>query len=187
MNSKAILKTGHDRGAPDRGSQPWTCSVPSRPRVLIVDDDDAVRQSLEKLLEGEDYETETAADAQEALEKFEVGRYSLVLLDLAMPRMDGWQALEWLRSQEPLLPVVLITGQRARYDRALVSGAGALIEKPLEVPRLLWIISELSEEPLENRLKRSSGVPYGFRYVSPRPSGYGYESRPAGAACPLNE
>jgi len=134
-------------------------------KVLVVDDDASVRGSLRKVLEDEGYEVILAGDGQEAVERFGRDQVDLVLMDLGLPIMNGWDAFERITSQNPVLPVIIITGQADQYDTALAAGVGALMEKPLDAPRLLQTMQKLLAEPNETRLFRRCGYERGVRHV----------------------
>ena len=127
-------------------------------KVLVVDDDLQIRESLRKLLQAEGYEVVLARDGQEAIEKSNSERMDLVLLDLNLPVSSGWDAFERITSLNPLLPIIIITGRQNQHQLATWAGVGALMEKPLDVPKLLRIIAELTAEPVETRLKRLIGL-----------------------------
>jgi len=131
-------------------------SLPAkRPKVLVADDDDpAVRESLRHALESETFDVIFAADGNEALEKFYEGDIDIVLLDLKMPDKSGWEVFERMTAVNPLLPVIIITASNDAVELAAQSGASAIVEKPLELSRLLWTIHRLLREPLERRLWR---------------------------------
>jgi len=130
-------------------------SLPAkRPKVLVVDDDPAVRESLRDALESENFDVIFAADGNEALEKFYEGDIDIVLLDLKMPDKSGWEVFERMTAVNPLLPVIIITASNDAVELAAQAGASAIVEKPIELPRLLWTIHRLLGEPLERRLWR---------------------------------
>jgi two-component system copper resistance phosphate regulon response regulator CusR len=126
-------------------------------KVLVVDDDAAVRASVTKVLKAEGYETLAAADGQEALAQFASQKIDLLLLDLGLPIKSGWAAFERITSEDPFLPVIIITGQPEQRDVAIAAGVGALMEKPLDALQLLYTIRELLTEPKEVRLHRLCG------------------------------
>lgn len=134
-------------------------------RVLVVDDDSSVRNSLAEVLRNEDYDVATACDGHEAVRKFHEGGIDLVLLDLNLPVKSGWDCFERLSGINPLIPVVVITARPHQYEMARNAGVGALMEKPLDFPLLLALISELLEEPVEKRLERMTGEHRGTRYI----------------------
>ncbi|MCI0537736.1 MAG: response regulator, partial [Verrucomicrobiales bacterium] len=78
-------------------------------RILLVDDERSIRESLSKILGAESYEVVLAENGQEAVQKHAVERIDLLILDLNMPVKNGWDTLEWLVGINPLLPVVIIT------------------------------------------------------------------------------
>jgi DNA-binding response OmpR family regulator len=135
-------------------------------RILVVDDENSIRAALSKLLHAEDYEVVSAKNGQEAIERFGEKKIDLLLLDLGLPVKDGWGTLEWLARVNPLLPVIIITGLYAQRELAERAGADALMEKPLDVSRLLQTIRDLINEPTESRLQRVSNRAAGFRYWS---------------------
>ena len=134
-------------------------------RVLIVDDDASVRESIRKVLKGAGYEVTTAADSEEATVKFVPEHIDLVLLDLNLRSRSGWDVFERLTTQHPVLPIIVITGMPNQYQTALAAGAGALIEKPIEVPALLKTMDELLAEPKEARLRRMCGYQPDTRHL----------------------
>ena len=81
-----------------------------RPRVLVIDDDPSVREVVRYLVVSFGYDCETAADGARGLARFDEGGWDLVVTDLAMPRMSGWEVAEAIRRRSPTMPIVLITG-----------------------------------------------------------------------------
>ena len=134
--------------------------------IMVLDDDQQIRQSLLKLLQTEGYEVVLAADGQQALDRFDAMRIDLLLLDLNLPGKSGWDIFERVTSCNPLLPIIVITGRDKQYEMANAAGVGALMEKPLDVPLLLKTIAELLAESAETRLKRLAGVEHSMRYFS---------------------
>lgn len=128
-----------------------------------MDDERSIRESLSKILRAESYEVVLAENGQKAIEEHGAQRMDLLLLDLNMPGINGWDTLEWLAAVNPLLPVIIITGRS--YQRALAETAGAdiLMEKPLDVPLLLQRIRELMDEPMESRVQRARNRASGSR------------------------
>ena len=137
-------------------------------KVLVVDDDAQIRESLRKVLSAEGYEVVLAADGQEGIEQFRRHAVGLLLLDLNLPVTSGWDVFERLTAGNPLVPVIIITGQRHQYDLAAAAGVAAVIEKPLDVSRLLQTMSELMDEAPEANLKRLAGVVGQARHVKPK-------------------
>jgi DNA-binding response OmpR family regulator len=134
-------------------------------KVLIVDDDVAVREALEKLLLGTGYEVVLAADGQAALDLVGQHPIDLLLLDLGLPLVSGWDAFESITREHPLMPIIIITGQVNKRDAAMAAGVGALMEKPLDVSLLLETIRQLLSESQRKRLRRLCGYINDFRYV----------------------
>jgi CheY-like chemotaxis protein len=140
----------------------------AKKKILLVDDDSAIRKILLRLLSEEGYSVLPAANGVEALESASLVKFDLVLLDLNMPQKDGWETFEQLTTDDPLLPIIVITARPNQLFPALASGVGALLEKPLDFARLLETIRNLVNEPPEVRLARIAGKPSSFSYIPPR-------------------
>jgi len=114
-------------------------SAEGQPRVLIVDDDDGVRESLSFLLESVGLAHETFATAGDFLEWFDPERCACVLLDVRMPGMSGLQLQQKLRDQQIDVPVIILTayGDVPMAVRAMRAGAIDFIEKPCNDQLLL--------------------------------------------------
>lgn len=123
--------------------------VEHRKRILLVDEDLAVRQILLRLLSEEGYFVVTAANEAEAFEFTSVMSFDLVLLDLNAPARDGWEVFEQLYAENPMLAIILITARPNQFYPSLSSGVGALMEKPLDFTRLFLTIHDLLREPAE--------------------------------------
>jgi two-component system response regulator ResD len=139
---------------------------PARPRVMICDDEASVRESLVRVLWTEDYEVVPARDGRDAVSKFLAAPCDLVLMDLNMPQVDGWEALEWITKVHPMIPVILITARPNQYQRAVGLGIDALMEKPLDFPLLLKTIAELLSEPETDRVARLTNRNFTTTFLS---------------------
>src|SRR5207249_1034244 len=80
------------------------------PRILVVDDEEAVRGLLFDMLENEGYEVTQAANGEEALELFDAKRFKAVFTDVGMPGMSGWELARAIRARDEDVPVAVITG-----------------------------------------------------------------------------
>jgi CheY-like chemotaxis protein len=136
-------------------------------RVLVVDDDAAVRRSIRKVLEGAGYEVATAADGQDAVIQFAPEHIDLVLLDLNLPVRSGWDVFERLTTQYPFVPIIIVTGLPDQYQTALAAGVGALMEKPIDVATLFRTMGELLVEPKAARLRRLCGYQQDIKHLPP--------------------
>jgi CheY-like chemotaxis protein len=88
----------------------FTVAEGRRPRVLVIDNDASVREVVGYLFQDFGYECETAADGPRGLARFDEGGWDLVLTDLGMPEMSGWEVVEAIRQRSRTMPIVLITG-----------------------------------------------------------------------------
>jgi len=107
-------------------------------RILIVDDEPAVREALQRSLAFEGYDTEVAVDGADALEKAAVYRPDLVVLDIQMPRMDGLTAARRVRAAGDTTPILMLTARDTVGDRVtgLDAGADDYLVKPFELDEL---------------------------------------------------
>jgi two-component system, OmpR family, response regulator MprA len=107
-------------------------------KILVVDDDDAVRSSLERALAVESYEVESAPDGRAALDRLADDRFDAVILDVAMPEMDGLEACRRLRAAGDRTPVLMLTARDAIDDRVegLDAGADDYLVKPFALREL---------------------------------------------------
>ena len=134
-------------------------------KLLLVEDDAGVRESLAHVLTSEGYQILLAGNGVEALEMTAQNVVDLVLLDLNLPKKNGWDTFEVMTKQNPQLPVIIITARPNQLFPALSSGAGALMEKPLDFPKLLQTIRDLLSEPVQARIARLAGKPAEFHYM----------------------
>lgn len=124
-------------------------------QVMVVEDDDEIRESLETLLADHGYRVRAARNGAEALAQLRTGfRPGLILLDLMMPIMNGWQLLHVLNEDDELaqIPVAVVT---AHPDRIATSSVGPrVLGKPIDVDRLLSVVKE-------SLLMKQDGTPRG--------------------------
>ena len=107
--------------------------------ILVVDDDEDIREILGLVLESEGHEVETAIDGVDALERLRLGsKPSLVLLDLMMPRLDGEAVMRALKGEPRLaeIPVVIMSGHQNARQKATELGVAAWLAKPIEIEQL---------------------------------------------------
>lgn len=111
-------------------------------RILVIDDERSIRNTLKDILEYEKYVVDVAEDGVKGLEKVKGGEYDIILCDIKMPAMDGIEVLEKLNEMGADMPVVMISGH-GNIDtavEAIKKGAYDFIEKPLDLNRLLITI-----------------------------------------------
>jgi len=132
-----------------------------RDKVLLVDDEKDFTQIMAKRLKARGLEVETACNGKEALEKAKHKSFDAVLLDLAMPGLDGIETLRRFKKINPELQIILLTGQATVHKsvEAMKLGAMDFLEKPADIQDLLSIIEEAStktaflmEKRVENQI-----------------------------------
>ena len=129
-------------------------------KVLIVDDQEANVLLLERMLRGVGYVSITSTiDPNEVCELHRNNRYDLILLDLQMPGMDGFQVMESLKEieSESYLPVLVVSAYPAHKLRALQGGAKDFISKPFKMPEVLARVHNMLEVRLLHGLSRDHG------------------------------
>ena len=134
-------------------------------QILVVDDDPSVRTMLKRVLVGEGYRVRSAADGATALQVADTTPPDLVVLDIKLSKENGWDVFRRLTRKWPSLPVVIITARPNQLFTALAAGVGALLEKPLHIPKMLQTISRLLRESVETRLARVAGKVAQFDYL----------------------
>jgi len=127
-----------------------------KPRILVVDDEAAIRDSLRMILEYEDFEFVGASNGPDAIAQVQRDRPDLVLLDIKMPGMDGMEILRKLHALDETLPIVMISGHgtTATAVEAIRSGAIDFLDKPLSSERVIVTVQNVlrqSELRSENR------------------------------------
>jgi CheY-like chemotaxis protein len=119
-------------------------------RVLVVDDDDVIRQLISVNLELEGFEVHTAVDGQDCLDRVKDVRPTVVTLDIMMPRMDGWEAAARLRADPDTanIKVVLLSAraQEADLRRGDRIGVDAYLTKPFDPDVLVETVRRLAAE-----------------------------------------
>jgi two-component system response regulator MprA len=121
--------------------------------VLVVDDDKDIRESLVEILRDEGYEVTSACNGAEALEAIDRRAPDVMLLDLMMPVVNGWEVLETLRLRgtHPKLPVVILSALEAQ-------GCVDYIQKPIRLPKLLALIDTLRARVAESSSMRAAAI-----------------------------
>ena len=119
-------------------------------KVLAVDDDPVIQRLLQVNLEMEGYEVELASDGEEALEKVRSFQPDLVLLDVMMPKKDGWQVCQEIKSDPDIedIPVVFLSARAQDSDiqKGADLGVEAYVTKPFDPIDLVELVAELIEK-----------------------------------------
>jgi two-component system cell cycle response regulator DivK len=120
------------------------------PRILLVEDNEMNRDMLSRRLERRGYEIAIAVDGRQGVDMAKAGAYDLVLMDMSLPEVDGWEATRQIRADPGTksLPIIALTAHAMAGDRekAIEAGADDYDTKPIDLTRLL--------EKIEAQLKR---------------------------------
>jgi PAS domain S-box-containing protein len=134
--------TGNMTPLPDTGK-----NRPETARILVIDDDIAVRDVLADILRTGDHHVVSAANGPEGLELFKASEFDLVFTDLGMPGMNGWEVAQGIKSLSPTTPVGLITGWGSSLDEARIKDRGVdlIVSKPFRYNQVLELVAEAME------------------------------------------
>jgi CheY-like chemotaxis protein len=120
--------------------------MPEQRRVLVVDDDEAIRKLIAAILRRRGVAVDNVANGEEALKKLGEQSYDLMLLDLMMPRVDGYTVIERVREQKIPIEIVVVTAAGASQvnaiDRSMVR---AVISKPFDVNQLVEVVMAICD------------------------------------------
>ena len=117
-------------------------------RILVVDDEEALRTVLSSELKGEGYDVDTAADGDEAISVVQNKKFDLLLLDIKMPKVDGFEVFKFVKKSFPSIKVIMLTGF-ADLKNAIESkklGAEDFVSKPYDLVDLLTTIERVLSE-----------------------------------------
>jgi DNA-binding NtrC family response regulator len=123
-------------------------------RILIVDDDEAIRITMQAILEDEGYIVDLASSGKEAVQKTNVTAYNLALLDIRLPDIEGVELLKLMKETVPRTRKIMVTGYPSIQNAisALNKNADAYLLKPVDVEKLLEIVEQqLQAQEEENR------------------------------------
>ncbi|MFO7775198.1 MAG: response regulator [Candidatus Hydrogenedentota bacterium] len=108
----------------------------SKPRILVVDDDENVRKAICRWFETNGFSVDFAIDGESAVEKCRQSVYDAVTMDYAMPKMDGREAAMAIRQRQPSIPIVILTGYSDTAVEGITSLEASLMYKPLSMSKL---------------------------------------------------
>jgi DNA-binding response OmpR family regulator len=133
------LEVGSSTALKSEGPAPWVMQSPAEPKILIVDDDAALGKFLSRELQRFHFSVEVSQDGEKACNQLEESAYSILVLDLNMPRMDGMAVLKRVRASQPRLPILVLTARNRTEDLvlALDKGADDCLIKPFSFQELL--------------------------------------------------
>lgn len=130
-------------------------------KILIVEDEKKIARILSLELEHEGYEVEAVENGKEALKRVKEGEWNLVLLDVMLPEMSGFEVLRRVRLEDEKTPIILVTARNSVYDKVngLDHGANDYITKPFEMEELLARVrSALRVSELKMKLNSTNSL-----------------------------
>jgi len=122
-------------------------------RILIVDDDESIRKTIEAVLKQEKYIVETAANGREAIKKSKAKFYNLALIDIRLPDMEGTKLLAAMKDTTPKMVKIIVTGYPTLQNaiEAVNEGADGYILKPMKIDQMLKKIKEHLKKQEKNK------------------------------------
>lgn len=147
--ARAAAQSGAEGAGPAGASEAQTSAAMSlapaaSPRILVVDDDADICAVIRLTLEEEGYTVTTAANGRQALDRIGEQRPDIVLLDLTMPVMNGWEFNHRLQDVAPGIPVVFMTAAFRAQAEAETHGAAGYLSKPFDVDELLAAVARFA-------------------------------------------
>ena len=123
---------------------------PDRPRILVVDDEESVRDLIARSLSSAEYDVDTAEDGATAVDRLQNNDYDLLITDLKMPGMDGLSVIREARRKSADMPIIIITGfsTEASAIEAINLGVSGYLTKPFRLPRVLAATARALGEPV---------------------------------------
>lgn len=142
-----------EEGEGEEGA-PWQEPSTEPANILVVEDDDAIREGLVEIFESAGHKVVTATDGEEALERFrKAGGVQVVFTDLLMPNCDGWELIEALRSLDSEVSIVVLSGLGDNLDqkRAAEHGVNIVLTKPFTISQVMETLDEAIKARLNGR------------------------------------
>jgi CheY-like chemotaxis protein len=121
--------------------------VSRRARILVIDDEDSVRDILSRMLKTKGHQVVVASDGEEGINRFRSEPFDLVFTDLGMPKLSGWEVGKIIKEINPKVPIAMITGWGVEYDRKKLSESGIdlIVSKPFNFDQVIHLVSEAME------------------------------------------
>ncbi len=118
-----------------------------RARILVIDDEDSVRDILSRMLKTKGHKVVVAPNGEEGIERFRSEPFDLVFTDLGMPKLSGWDVGKTIKGINPKIPIAMITGWGVELDREKLneSGIDLIISKPFNFDQVIRLVSEAME------------------------------------------
>jgi CheY-like chemotaxis protein len=116
-------------------------------RILVIDDEDTVRDILSRILETKGHQVVVASNGEEGIEQFKSEPFDIVFTDLGMPKLSGWDVGKTIKEIDPKVPIAMITGWGVELDREKMSESGIdlIVSKPFNFDQVIQLVSEAME------------------------------------------
>jgi len=116
-------------------------------RILVIDDEDSVREILSEILKVKGHKVVVASDGEEGIERFKKETFDLVFTDLGMPKISGWDVGKIIKEMNPEVPIIMITGWGMELNKEKLSESGIdlVVSKPFQFDQVVELVSEAME------------------------------------------
>jgi signal transduction histidine kinase/ActR/RegA family two-component response regulator len=116
-------------------------------RILVIDDEDSVREILSEILKVKGHKVVVASDGEEGVERFKKETFDLVFTDLGMPKISGWEVGKIIKEMNPEVPIIMITGWGMELSKEKMSESGIdlIVSKPFQFDQVVELVSEAME------------------------------------------
>ncbi len=137
-------------------------------RILLVEDEEGIRDLVQLNLEEEGYEVVTAKDGKKAIELYQGQHFDLIILDIMLPELDGLQVCEQIRLHNAHVPILMLTARNTATDRitGLRRGADDYLTKPFHLEELLLRIKKLLQRTTQNPKLNTNQFSFGKNRVN---------------------
>lgn len=129
-------------------------------KILVVDDEIRIRQVIQEYLEINGYEYDGAGDGQEAVEKIENNNYDLVILDIMMPKLDGYSVARRVKEKDSMIPVLMLSARVEEYDKLLgfELGIDDYVTKPFSPRELMARVNAILCRNKKHKIFKEEGL-----------------------------
>ncbi|EOD01112.1 response regulator transcription factor [Caldisalinibacter kiritimatiensis] len=137
-------------------------------KILIADDEEKMRHVIKIYLEKEGFKVEEANDGEEALEKFKAEQFSLIILDIMMPKIEGWTVCRKIR-EESSVPIIMLTARGEEYDKlfGFELGADDYITKPFSPKELVARVKAILKRSNNTQIQSNNSFKIGKSEIRP--------------------
>ena len=134
--------------------------APENPRILVVDDEPAIRGLVTKIVQRAGYPADNARDGEEAIRRLETNDYAVLVVDLMMPNIDGFELIDWVKRRGGKRPAIIVVSaaDNAAFRRLDALMVHSIIRKPFDINVLVDLITAAAESVAAEESEERSNV-----------------------------